>query len=292
MPELPEIETIKRGINQLAKGRVFSSVEIRDEKIAKFSEEDFNKEIKGTILEQADRRAKILILKTNERYGLMIHLKMTGQLIFVDNQGQKKGGGHPDEAYSGKKLPHKYTKIIFRFEDGSHLYFNDIRRFGWIKIIDLGKLKQVKELDSLGPEPLSSSFSFEYLIDVFARRSRSNVKNLLMDQKEIAGIGNIYASEALFKAGVDPRRRAGEIKDEEIKEIYRAVKKVLKKAVRLKGTSSDTYVDAKGEEGAYREQAYVYDREGEKCRRKNCLGKIEKIKINNRGTYFCPKCQN
>jgi len=292
MPELPEIETIKIGINQLAKSRVIKSVEIKDKKVARFSENEFNRKISGRKLKLADRRAKMLLLKTESQYGLMVHLKMTGQLVFVDKQGIKKGGGHPDKAYLGKELPHKFTRIIFRFKDGSSLYFNDIRRFGWVKIVNLTKLSQVKELKFLGPEPLSKDFSLEYFKKIINQRSRSNIKNLIMNQKIVAGIGNIYANESLFIAGIDPRRRAKQLKEREIKKLYQAIKQILNKAIKLRGTSSDTYVDVGGEEGSYKKEAYVYDREGEKCRRINCLGKIDKIKISNRGTYFCPKCQN
>lgn len=292
MPELPEIETIKKGINKLAQGKRFSKVEIRDDKLAKFSQSDFRLKIKGTKLEKTSRRAKMLILETDDKYGFLVHLKMTGQLIFESTSGVKKGGGHPDKSYSGKKLPHKYTKIIFRFDDGSRMYFNDIRRFGWVKIVDLDNLDQVNEMKNIGPEPFGRDFTLNYMRDVFNRRGGSNIKNLLMDQKEIAGVGNIYASESLFLAGIDPRRRAGDISQKEIEKIYQAIKKVLRQAIKLKGTSSDTYVDAQGRKGNYRQQARVYDREGEICRLNDCQGKVKKIKISNRGTYYCPNCQD
>lgn len=292
MPELPEVETIKEGINDIVQGKVFEDVEIIDKKVALFSKQEFEDKIKGQELDRAIRRAKILIIKTKSKYGLMIHLKMTGQVIVEDRAGKKEGGGHPDKAYSGKKLPHKYTKIIFRFDDGSKMYFNDLRRFGWIKIVDLNNLDQLPQISKLGPEPFSNDFNPGYLEKVFERRERSNIKNLLMDQSAVAGIGNIYASEALFLAGIDPRRKAGSISNKEIEKIYQSVKKVLKKAIEVGGTSSDSYVDARGEQGDYLKQAYVYGREGATCRRKECHGEVEKIKINNRGTYFCSRCQS
>jgi formamidopyrimidine-DNA glycosylase len=172
------------------------------------------------------------------------------------------------------------------------MYFNDIRRFGWIKIVDQNNLDEIEEINKLGPEPFSSEFTVKYLKDVFNRRSRSNVKNLLMDQTEIAGIGNIYANESLFKAGIDPRRKAGDINEEELKKIFVAIKNILKKAIELKGTSSNTYVDPRGEQGGYWEKLQVYGREGEKCRRDGCQGRVEKIEIGNRSTYFCSSCQS
>jgi formamidopyrimidine-DNA glycosylase len=289
MPELPEIETIKRDFNQTVKGKVFNSVEILNKKIARFTAETFQKKIKGKRVEASQRFAKILIIRTTGKFGLMIHLKMTGQLIYQTKEGESVGGGHPDKLYYGRKLPHKYTQIIFRFKDQSQLFFNDLRRFGWIKIINLDQLDKLPEIEKLGVEPISKKFTVQYLIDGFNRRSRSNIKNLLMDQSFIAGIGNIYASESLFKAMIDPRRRAGELKEAEIAKLHQAIRYILKKAIRLKGTSIDSYIDLAGQKGGYLPQAYVYGRGGRRCR--NCLAKIKKIRIGNRGTYFCPQCQ-
>lgn len=286
MPELPEVEIIKRGLNRFARGKIFLEVEIRDQKVAKFSRKDFDQKIKGSQIKQVRRRAKQIIIETDGRFTLLIHLKMTGQLIFKDRLGSS-GGGHPDKAYFGKRLPHKYTKIIFSLKDGAWLYFNDLRRFGWVRIVKQSNLDKI--LTSLGPEPLSADFSFHYLKDVINRRGRSNIKNLLMDQKEIAGIGNIYASEILFKAKLDPRRKAADLNREEIERLYRAVGSVLRRAIRYKGTSEDSYVDVKGQKGGYLPKAYVYMKEGRRC--SDCSGRIKKIKINNRGTYFCPNCQ-
>lgn len=290
MPELPEVETIKREFNQTTKGKVFDSVEILNKKVAQFTKEEFNKKIKGKKVETTQRFAKILVITTTGKFGLMIHLKMTGQLIYQTKKGGNVGGGHPDKLYYGQKLPHRYTETIFRFKGQSRLFFNDLRRFGWIKIVELDQLDKLPEIEKLGVEPLSSNFTVKYLTDGFDRRSRSNIKNLLMDQGFIAGIGNIYASESLFKAGIDPRRKAGELKKKEIAKLYQVIKYILKKAIRLKGTTVDSYLDLAGKKGGYLPQAYVYGREGEQCR--NCSAKIEKIRISNRGTYFCPHCQN
>lgn len=289
MPELPEVETIKKDFNQTVKGKTFDSIKIKDQKVVQFSKKEFDQKLKGRRVKGAQRKAKILIIETDSDHGLMIHLKMTGQLIYQARGGERSGGGHPDILYYGKKLPHKYTRLIFRFKDGSQLFYNDLRKFGWLKIVKTKQLEKINEIASLGVEPFSPNFTLEYLKEGIERRKRSNIKTLLMDQSFIAGIGNIYSSESLFKAQIDPRRKARSLKETEIKRLYQAIKDILKKAIRLRGTSEDSYVDLKGQRGGYLPQAYVYNREGEQCRK--CTSKIKKVRIANRGTYFCPQCQ-
>ncbi len=289
MPELPEVETIKQDLNSSVKGEIFESVEILDSKVVRFSKKEFTEKLKNRRVDQSQRFGKILVITTNSDHGLLIHLKMTGQLIYQTERGERSGGGHPDKLYYGKKLPHQYTRLIFRFKDGSKLFFNDLRKFGWVKIVKTKDLDSLAAIKQLGVEPLSREFTISYLKQGLERRKRSNIKTLLMDQSFIAGIGNIYSAESLFKAKIDPRRKASSLKEAEIKKLYQAIKDILKIAIKLRGTTQDSYLDLKGKKGGYLPQAYVYGREGERCRK--CSSKIEKIKINNRGTYFCPKCQ-
>jgi len=289
VPELPEIETIKKDFNRTVKGRVFGSVEILDSKTARFSRREFDQKLKAKRIKKIQRRCKILIIETNSGYGLMVHLKMTGQLICQSEKGRQSGGGHPDRLYYGKKLPHQYTRLIFRFRDGSQLFYNDLRKFGWVKIIKTDRLGKIREIKDLGIEPLSQDFALEYFKKGIRKRKRSNIKTLIMDQSFIAGIGNIYANESLFKARIDPRRKAGSLKESEMEKLFQAIKDILKKAVKLKGTTFDSYLDLTGNKGGYLPVAYVYGREGERCRR--CSGRIKKVRIANRGSYFCPRCQ-
>lgn len=288
VPELPEVETIKREFNLTVVGKVFDRVEILDKKVIKFSRPDFNSKIKGKKVTKAQRMAKILVINTNNPNSLMIHLKMTGQLIFQSKTGQRTGGGHPDKLYYGQKLPHQYTRAILTFRDGSQLFFNDLRRFGWIKIINRQKEK-IRELANLGPEPFDKNFSLFYFQNGLEKRKKSNIKALLMDQKFISGIGNIYANEALFLAKINPQKKSGQLSPPEAQKLHQAIIKILTKAVKLRGTSEDSYVDLAGRKGGYLPQALVYGREGKKCR--GCPGKVKKIKIAGRGTYFCPTCQ-
>ena len=217
----------------------------------------------------------------------MIHLKLTGQLIYQKKDG-KVGvvGGHPIKQ-DLQKLPNRFSHAIFEFSDGSHLFFNDIRKFGYMKLVDKQGLADIEK--QYGPEPLLSKFSVQELQNILARRKGLKIKQLLLDQKLIAGIGNIYADESLFCAGVDPRRQAGKVKPDEIKKLYACIKRILKLAVLKRGSSVEYFVDASGRQGGMVPCLKVYGRAGKPC--KKCGYPIKKIKLNGRGTHFCEKCQ-
>ncbi|TSC93059.1 MAG: formamidopyrimidine-DNA glycosylase [Candidatus Berkelbacteria bacterium Licking1014_7] len=297
MPELPEVETIVRGLDKVLSGKKISAVKILNKK--SFLGE--RSEILGKKIIAVRRRAKYIIFELERGKYLLIHLKMTGQLIWQSQKipNNKVVGGHPDEMYRRQdKLPHKYTRVYFEFDDGSRLFFNDLRVFGWIKIVDQGELKTL--LSDLGFEPLpytkNDRKSGELLIlgvsnlnSIIQKYPRRRIKDLLQDQKLIAGIGNIYSSEILFCAGVLPGRAAGSLTAREIRKIYQSINRVLSKAVKLGGTSMSDYRKVDGSKGGYLDEAGVYAREGEKCRK--CAGKIKRKKIGQRSAYFCPHCQ-
>ena len=242
MPELPEVETIRR---QLFKKIV-------------------GKKINGQRIVGLRRRAKILIIDFDDGSSLIFHLKLTGQLIF-----------------NGKPSP--YTRKVFIFDDGSQLIFNDTRKFGWYKIV-----KETKKMEEeFGPEALEIDFkTFKELLE---KRPNSKIKPLLMDQKFIAGIGNIYSDEILFAAKVHPLRQVKTLKDKEIQQIHQNIKKILNKAIQYRGTTEQYYRDACGREGSYAKHLKIYQKEGEECPR--CGTKIKKIKIGGRSAHFCPNCQ-
>lgn len=242
MPELPEVETIKR---QLAQKII-------------------DKKLNGKKITGVRRRAKILIIDFQDGSSLIFHLKLTGQLIF-----------------NGK--PTKYTRQIFKFNDGSQLIFNDARKFGWWK-----KVKNTKELEKgFGPEALAINLkTFKLLLK---KRFKAKIKPLLMDQKFIAGIGNIYSDEILFAAKVGPLRLVKTLTNKEIEQIWRDIKKILQKAIQHHGTSVQYYLDAHGRKGNYLQRLKVYQKEGEKCFR--CGTKIKRIKLGGRSAHFCPQCQ-
>ena len=242
MPELPEVETIRR---QLAKKII-------------------GKKIEGKKITGLRRRAKILIIDFNDGSSLIFHLKLTGQLIF---------NGEPS----------RHTRHIFKFDDGSKLVFNDIRKFGWWKHVQSSK--DVEK--TFGPEALKVDLKgFENILE---KRPNAKIKPLLMDQKFIAGIGNIYSDEILFVAKVQPLRRVKTLTSEEIKAIWSNIGKILKLAIKNRGTSENTYLDATGKKGDYLKYLKVYRKEGQKCPR--CGGMVKRIKIGGRSAHFCPKCQ-
>jgi len=242
MPELPEVETIRRQLSQKIVG----------------------KKLDGKKITKVRRRAKILIVDFNDGSSLIFHLKLTGQLIF-----------------DGK--PSKYTRQVFKFSDGSQLVFNDVRKFGWWK-----KVKDTKKIEkAFGPEALEVDFkTFKANLE---RRPKAKIKPLLMDQKFIAGIGNIYSDEILFGARVHPLRQVKTLKDKEIQQIHQNIKKILQKAIQYRGTTEQYYRDACGKEGDYYNHLKVYQKEGEKCSR--CGTIIKRAKIGGRSSHFCPKCQ-
>ena len=294
MPELPEVETIKNDLKQKILKKKIKRVDLRLKKIVKSSVKDFILALEKNSFQNIERRGKLLIfsLDRKNKY-LIIHLRMTGQLVY--RKGKKiTAGGHSenrrrDEAMTRlyDDLPNKHTHIIFYFSDKSQLFFNDLRRFAVVKIMNKKELEKITS--NFGAEPLEKSFSLKILRHL-VKDKKGNIKAFLLNQKNIAGIGNIYADEILFEAGILPSRKIDSLKNEEVKKLYQAIKKILKKAVKYRGTSFNNYVDADGKSGGFLKLLKVYGREKEKCFR--CKkGVIQKTKLAGRGTRYCDKCQ-
>lgn len=282
MPELPEVETIVRDLDKKLKNKKIIGVEILDKKFFQIKEKEL-KNILGAKIKLVKRRAKMLVFNLEKKF-LIIHLKMTGQLVY-QSKSRIIAGGHPI-INSGQKLPNKFTRVIFKFNDKSFLYFNDVRKFGWLKLLDLKDFSNLEK--KFGVEPLSRDFSLDYFKKSLARKNIT-IKQFLMDQKYISGIGNIYADESLFAAGIKPFRKIKTLKPEEIKKLYQAIPKILKHAIKNRGTSFNDYVDAQGETGNFIKYLKVYGRAGERC--KKCCQVIKKMKLGGRGTHWCEKCQ-
>lgn len=275
MPELPEIETIVSGLNDLIPGKVLEEVTWDWAKSFPNSPEDLNSILKRSV-KKVRRRGKAVIIELSNQKYLLIHLKMTGQLVC---QGPGSEGAFPDRS----------TRVTFRFTDGSNLYFNDVRKFGRVWILSPKELKQNPFLQRLGPEPLSRNFTATVFKERMERRRDTFVKAALLDQTVVAGIGNIYCDEALFIAGIMPDRRVRTLTDEEYRKLHRAIRKVLKLSIELGGSTRANYLNARGEIGHYLDHALVYNRQGQPCDK--CGQPIIKTRIAGRGTHFCPFCQ-
>ena len=288
MPELPEVETIRRGLEGRLVGRTITDFEVRLAKQFQSDPKLIPRHIIGARVVRLWRRAKLLGLELSSGYTLLIHLKMTGQLIWQDGSGRRFAGGHPIPFVEGD-LPSKTTHIVFSFDDGSQLYFNDLRQFGYAKLEETSELVNHPFLKSLSPEPLSDHWRLEDLSAKLKRRPKIRIKLALLDQRVAAGIGNIYADEALFVARIHPERPAVSLDDDEIQRLHSAVREVLREALRRGGTSIQAYIDPDGQRGTYGAHAWVYRRAGEPCR--ECGTPIERIILGGRGSHFCPLCQ-
>lgn len=282
MPELPEVETIRKGLQKAIVGKTIVGVDVRVPKLF----HGYKKEIIGKKIKNVYRRAKQIIIDVEGDNDLLIHLKMTGQLIFDDGKS-RVAGGHPSVDWIAK-LPNSTTHIIFDFSDGSKLFFNDLRKFGWVKIFDSKKLKG-KLANELGVEPFDKEFTTSRLEKIIKSKPRWNIKKILTDQALISGIGNIYADEALFWAGILPTRIAAEISYDEIVKLRDSIIKALEIGLKYGGSSENTYFKIDGSKGQAQEHFQVYVQDGKKCKR--CEGRVKKIKLNGRGTHFCPECQ-
>jgi formamidopyrimidine-DNA glycosylase len=281
MPELPEVETVKRGLMDFVVGR--SVV-----KITTLCEKSFvgdSKLVAGRGVVGLERRGKALIIELDEGWNLMVHLRMTGQLVYVGSE--RFAAGHPTDDFF-LEMPGKHTRVIIEFDDGSKLYFNDQRKFGFVKVMSDEELENDVFLKKLGPEPwkMGAKEFFERL----QRRKTTSIKAAILDQAVIAGVGNIYADEGLWQAGIFPGRRAGTITESEAKKLLRGICETMDESIESGGSTMKNYVKADGTKGDYLEKfAKVFRKEGEKCER--CGGKIEKIRVAGRGTHYCPRCQ-
>lgn len=279
MPELPEVETIRQGIKQKLKGKKIAKVEV---KVPKLFIGDI-KNIIGAKITDAKRVAKILEIVLDNGYSILIHLKMTGQLIYKDEKS-KAVGGHSQKLYDAEP-PHAYTYIIYTFSDGSHLYFNDFRKFGWNRVVKISEIEKILGPDKFGPEPGQESFSEEYLKKIFAKSGKA-IKLVLMDQQKIGGVGNIYANDALYWAGILPTRSAKSLLKSEISKLKSAIEKVINLGLKYGGSSENTYVNIEGKKGHYMEVTVVYQKE------KDPKGhEVQRTKIGGRGTFYCDICQ-
>jgi formamidopyrimidine-DNA glycosylase len=286
MPELPEVETVKRGLSKLIIGKSISSVTHDWPKSFPNSQNDIDAFLIGTKVTDIKRRAKVLLIQFDSKYSLMIHLKMTGQLVFVGEE--RFGAGHPNDSLINK-LPDKSTRVTITFDDGSKLFFNDQRKFGWIRLLPTAEVPNIDFMKKVGPEPLASDFTAKQFHERLIKRPNSNIKAVLLDQTVIAGVGNIYADESLWRAKIHPKTLTNNISQAKLNTLFIQLREVLELAIEKGGSSDKNYVNAEGKKGSYMSFANVFRREGLACPR--CNSNIIKTRVAGRGTHTCPTCQ-
>lgn len=316
MPELPEVETVKRGLEKLIVGKSISSVVSDTEKSFPNASADVSRFLFGSQIVAIKRRAKVLMIELSSKYSLVIHLKMTGQLVFVKKTSELKviskklqedktklstldfqltksgeirfGAGHPNESLIGD-LPDNSTRVILTFDDGSHLYFNDQRKFGWVKLLPTAEVPFIDFMQKVGPEPLDALFTPKVFAERLQRRKNTTIKAALLDQTVLAGIGNIYADESLWGAKIHPETLVKNIGQAQLNTLFEQIRYILRLAIEKGGSSDKNYVNAEGKRGSYLDFARVFRREGEPCPR--CGTVIIKTRVAGRGTHLCPSCQ-
>ena len=286
MPELPEVETIKLGLAKLLPGLVVKDVWHDWPKSFPNAPADVARFLIGASVERVKRRAKVLVIELSSGWSLVVHLKMTGQLVYVGKQ--RFGAGHPTDDLIGN-LPSKATRVVIDFKDGSKLFFNDQRKFGWMRLIPTIEIVEIDFFKKVGPEPLDDDFTPKVFINQLMRRQNSSIKPVLLDQTVIAGIGNIYADESLWAAKIHPLTPVAKIPKAKLVLLHNALREILDKSIKLGGSTDKNYVDAQGKKGSYLKFAQVFRRDGRPCPR--CGAEIVKIRVAGRGTHICPSCQ-
>jgi formamidopyrimidine-DNA glycosylase len=292
MPELPEVETIKNGLNATIVGRAIQKVEVLSAKSFVNWNAESKKALIGATIEGMDRRGKLLIFNLEGPFCFTCHLRMTGQMVFREANAKSAldgfAGGHPNASLIGE-LPDRSTRVVFSFTDGSHLYFNDQRKFGFITVLRKEELPNDRFVQKLGPEPLSDAFDWQVLRAALSKHSEC-IQAALLDQATGAGLGNIYTDESLFLARINPKTPANALSVYKLKKLAQAIKDSLTLAIEAGGSTARNYVNVLGVKGDYLDAyANVYGRGGLPCH--GCGRPLKKIKVAGRGTVYCPHCQ-
>ncbi len=286
MPELPEVETVRLQLLHRLKGRTITSVTVHHEKSVDRNAR-FVTIVHGKTIDRIDRIGKLMIFSfvNEDDLFLLAHLKMTGQFLFLDPAGNVGGGGHslsPTDTH----LPNRHTRISFTLDNGTQLFFNDMRLFGYVKVAHAAEVEQARS--KFGPEPIHESFDTEYFVKGLKRR-KTTIKATLLDQSFVAGLGNIYVDEALFVAKVRPTRRADRVTKAEALTLAKAAGDIMNQSISVGGTTFQHFVDTGGDNGNYTDYLQVFGKQGTPCPR--CGTSIKKIRCASRGTHYCPGCQ-
>ena len=288
MPELPEVEVVKRSLINKTQNLIVKAVKINDGRLRYKINRNKIKKIIGLKFKKISRRSKYLLFFFNKDIVMLVHLGMTGKFFFVNRKSKKYKTSFYYEIDEEKD--NKHDRIIFDLSNNQKLIYNDIRKFGFIKFINRLNLDQNIHLKHLGPEPLSAKFNTGYFKNYIKGKERT-IKDLLMDQKFISGLGNIYVNEILFFSGVRPAKKIKKLTNFEIKKIIEFSKKIISKAIALGGSSIKNFSSSSGKKGSFQQHFSVYGKKDEDCSNVKCEGKIKKIVIANRSSFFCNKCQ-
>lgn len=272
MPELPEVETVRRGLTKLVEGSTIKSVDVLYPKMVNLPPKDFENALKGKKIDRIDRRGKYLLIRLSDHLTIVSHLRMEGKY---------------DVELDGAPLD-KHTHVVFHLTDGRELRYNDTRKFGRMNLVDTGTEMSVAGLKTIGPEPTEQALTLDYITAIF-KKSRKVIKPFLLDQSNIAGLGNIYADEVLWLSKINPKQPVNSLKPAQIKRLRKNIITEIQMAIDGHGTTVHSYSTAYGEAGNFQNHLNVYGKQGEPCPR--CGTKIVKIKLAQRGTHYCPKCQ-
>ena len=288
MPELPEVEVVKRSLINKTQNLIVKAVQIKDAKLRYKIDKNQIKKIIGLKIKKIMRRSKYLLFFFSNDTVMLVHLGMTGKFFFINKENTKYKTSFYYEINEDKDKKHDH--VIFNLSKNQKLIYNDVRKFGFIKFFNKLKIRNNFHLKNLGPEPLSDKFNATYFKNYIAGRNRV-VKDILMDQKFISGLGNIYVNEILFLSGVDPRKKLKSLSNLDINNIIKFTKKTLIRAIRLGGSSIKNFSSSSGKKGSFQQYFSVYGKKGHNCSKINCNGKIGKIVLANRASFFCNKCQ-
>ncbi len=280
MPELPEVEAIKNQLVKYLQNHTLEKIQVRNRKIFQGEE----KNLIGAKFIGVRRFGKVTSMDFNNGYSVVTHVKMTGQFIY---RGPNLKNPQPLSPKVIGGVPGSHTHVIFYFDKGGILYYNDLRRFSWMKVVSTKEVENLDFINKLGPEPFKD-LTLEIFKEILQKNKRS-VKVVLMDQSKIGGIGNIYANDALNLAKILPDRKSNSLTDEEIEKLYGAIIKVLETGIKTGGASENAFVTPDGTEGNYQDHSLVYARAGQRC--PNCGNKIIKKMLGGRGTFYCDNCQ-
>ena len=289
MPELPEVETIVKDLNKTVQGLKITDVWTDWKKmIKKPSYPEFVKQIKNRKILKAKRRAKYILIDLSENKTLIIHQKISGHLLYGKWAVKEKEIKSLLPGPLKNDPKNRFIRFILYLNNKKQLALSDLRRFGKALLVDTDKVKKLEEIRKLGPEPLEKSFTFKKFKEILQNR-KGKIKQVLMNQNIIAGIGNIYSDEILFDAKIHPLKQINKLKEKDLKRIYNSMKNILRRAIILRGDSMSDYRDVSGKKGGYQDVQKIYQREGQECYR--CKGIIKRIKIGDRSAHFCSTCQ-